>query len=103
MIIIPASIIPACLLGSVFAGIGLFNGLGVSVLIFQHKFHAISLAGIPFLIFAVWFIAHICRRGDGGSAVSRATNISRWLLIGILSVCLLVGLATGGMIWTLTP
>jgi len=97
LIIIPTRIIPGCLLGGLFAGIGMFNAIGASILISQHRFIPISLLGLPFLGFAIWLIINVWQQGGTVQSVTRATRVSPRLLAIILGVCLLVGLVTGSM------
>ena len=102
-IIIPTRIIPGCALGGLFAGIGLTNGLGISLLVVHREFRPVILISIPVLAVAIWFIVHVCRRRSGTGQASRATSLSPSLLAGILIVCLTVGLGTGALASTLIP
>jgi hypothetical protein len=102
IIVVPTRIIPGCLLGGLFAGIGLFSSAGVSIMIAQHRFAPLSLAAAPLLAFAIWFIHHVWRRGAATANVSKVTSLSPRLLSVILLVSLLVGVATGIMFGMLT-
>ena len=100
--IIPTRIIPGCLLGGLFAGIGLFSSAAVSISLAQHRFRPISLIALPLLAVTIWFIAHVWRRRSGSTTASQATSLSPRLLAGILAVSLVVGLVTGSMLGTLS-
>ena len=100
LIVIPTRIIPGCLLGCLFGGIGLFSSAGVSIMLAQHRFLPVSLVGLPLMAFAIWFIVHVWKRGTASASASRVTSLSPRLLAGILCFSLLVGLVTGAMFGT---